>query len=273
MSDSCRRDRGALVALGLILAAVVLAAWITAFQNRPGRYESGDGNPQPQEHSAEDAIGRIPSADSFDPWRDSYAQWGMFGFSAIATGISIVAVVWVRRAWREAKRSADAAIANVDVTKEIARRQLRAYLATDSMGLGQRVDGKNIDYVLKLKNFGQTPANQVKLKVRTGLCNGDDGIVHWGEFVERPSVDVPPSQFLGVQIEVFGINETNISEKIESIIARRAKLHAHAVYSYIDIYSMKRTTGFYASTWGDTFRLGEIGIDVYETEKDDGVQP
>ncbi|MEC5292386.1 hypothetical protein VSX64_16965 [Aurantimonas sp. C2-6-R+9] len=198
-----------------------------------------------------------------------YAWWSTL-LVGIGTVLLVATLLLTLAANRAAVRAADAAFKANDLMKVIAQHQLRAYLAPDNMSHARRVDGRHVDYILKLKNFGQTPAKQVTLKVRTGLSAGDDEDVDWGEFVERPSVDLPPSQFLGVEIEVWGINETNISEKVRCIMERRSKLHAHAIFSYIDIYGIKRAAGFYASTWGDTFRHGGIGIDVYETEKEDG---
>lgn len=80
-------------------------------------------------------------------------------------------VIFARRAWSEAKRnadeakrSADAAHETVAVTRDMAERQLRAYIGIARVrltGLG----GGDAGLWIKLKNYGQTPARDVRIRL------------------------------------------------------------------------------------------------------------
>lgn len=108
MSDSSRQDRGALVALVLILSTVVFLAVLEATTRHYGGLEqrgplpNGAQNPQ----RAEPPQG----GPEFQLFGDTMAQWLMAIFSIVATGVSWRAVVLVRKTWEETKRTADAAV-------------------------------------------------------------------------------------------------------------------------------------------------------------------
>ena len=149
MSDSKRRDRGALIALGLSLAAIVIVVWLSQPASELAARPYLGGADYPLEHHGP-AEGRWwPELAA----RDTYAQWIMALLSVVATGISIWAVKLVR----------DTLVVTRDAvadTRQIGEAQVRAYLTVSggrySVGMG------STRYDIKIKNVGQSPARNVK---------------------------------------------------------------------------------------------------------------
>lgn len=90
---------------------------------------------------------------------DTLAQWLMVVLGIAATTISLVALIWLRRTWHQAKSSADAAWAAVAATRELGKDQARAYVHVDSAELRWGDSKASRPYVtFTAVNTGQTPA-------------------------------------------------------------------------------------------------------------------
>lgn len=134
MPGGHRRDRGALVALALMLLAIVAVAWIT---NEPPDQAIGqqpaDATEYPQEQQGP-AEGRwFPEFAA----RDTYAQWIMAAFGIAATAISLWAVRLLDRTLNATTRATEAALKTVCVTREIGAAQMRPWVMFSNI----RVDG------------------------------------------------------------------------------------------------------------------------------------
>lgn len=169
MSSSHRDDRPALIALGLILAAIVLVSGL----GLASRYLAANPLPFANGSAAQYADGqRGPSEGHWWPEfsaRDTYAQWAMTGLAFVATIISVVSVFLIRQTFIETKRTADAAVDSNATTREIGEAQTRAYL---SPGVGTfRVTLNGATLKIEIGNFGQSPAQEVDIWARLMMPN------------------------------------------------------------------------------------------------------
>lgn len=135
-------DRGALVALGMILFAVVVVT----------------------------AINCQASGSDFNPWQDSYAQWSMVVLSALALGVSVWAVRLVGKTLAETKEATKAAReANATTLKAIeqdnlnSQRQLRAYLFVETATIS--ITNGGVSAQIDIRNSGASPAKSVRLRL------------------------------------------------------------------------------------------------------------
>lgn len=153
MSERNQRDRGALVALRLMLAAIVLAALIGAWT----RHEVEQSIEQPYTNT-QDASDNYSGPAEGHWWpevaaRDTYAQWAMSILALAATVISLIGIRLLRSTFQETKRTADAAIAAANAAteanvfaRESAERETRAYLTVRGTGKGLTVGATGNDY-------------------------------------------------------------------------------------------------------------------------------
>ncbi|GGF36431.1 hypothetical protein GCM10011321_29230 [Youhaiella tibetensis] len=88
--------------------------------------------------------------------RDTYAQWAMTGFALVATIISVVGVVLLRRTFEETKRTADAAIKSEQTARDIGQAQTRAYLSC--VGGSYTVVNQLCVINLNIRNYGASPS-------------------------------------------------------------------------------------------------------------------
>ncbi|WP_417463260.1 hypothetical protein [Kordiimonas sp.] len=149
MSERNRGDRTAIVALSLFAVWLLIIAgfglWSRSnldeqIRQRTEYYERHRDNPE---------VAQIVAAISdFDPTKDTYAQWLMAAFAAIATGASIWALVYLRRTLYE--------------TRRIGKAQIRAYLTCTG---GKFTISLNAAWAtVTLKNTGQSPATRCAVR-------------------------------------------------------------------------------------------------------------
>lgn len=157
MSGSYRRDRGALVALGMALLAIVLASWFSQPPNSANAQQK-----QPYASANQDSADRSETImwPEFSP-SDTYAQWIMAILSLIATGISAWAVVLIRDTLVETRRAVSSADDAVEVTRQIGEAQVRAYLVCLSAKYHLIKGG--FMATLEIENTGQSPASNVAI--------------------------------------------------------------------------------------------------------------
>lgn len=160
-----------------MLAAVLVTAWIS----RP--VQDHVAEPQSQaEKTQEDYRG--PSEGYWRPEfsaRDTYAQWAMTGLALIATGISIVGVVLIRRTFEETKRTADAAFAAV----EIAEKQ---FLASERPWIKVEVIDATLIFGSHGLILGKSPAARIRIPIGKGPVT-DDTDAEQKAFCEQTRAD------------------------------------------------------------------------------------
>jgi len=155
MSKGDKHDRGALIALGLILGAVIILAIIEAGMRYSPSEQPRRSNHAKVEQNVDGPI--VSRADDFDFWRDSAAQWAMAVLSAMATGVSGLAIVLVHRTWKETKRTADAAYDGQRAWVSVAV----GHVALSRAGTGMLRALASV----RLANNGKTPALDIDLRV------------------------------------------------------------------------------------------------------------
>lgn len=156
-----RHDRGALVAFIAALIAIVFVAYL----NQPSSAPEADKNATTIEQDAQQDVPQsVPSTDDFEFWEDTFPQWAMALFSIVATGISWLAVVYLRETLRETRKAVKAADDAVDVTREIGQAQVRAYLNCPSVEFA--VNEMQLRCLFNLHNSGASPAKSVFIEAK-----------------------------------------------------------------------------------------------------------
>lgn len=114
MSNSNRRDRGALIALALALLAISFCVWISqpAYSQKTGQTDQ-----ETDAKIGEDGHVETVYFGLFKP-ADTVAQWMVALLSFVATGVSAWAVILVRSTLNETREA-------VAVTRRIGEAQLR----------------------------------------------------------------------------------------------------------------------------------------------------
>ncbi|MCO5146638.1 MAG: hypothetical protein M9895_10750 [Aquamicrobium sp.] len=164
-------DRYALTALMLALFSVIALAFISQISSR---YETEGGYQSVEEYSNKDIAQIVSALREFDPWEDTFAQWLMMGFAALATGVSYYAVRLLDKTLvvtRDAVRSSDDA---VKVTRKIGRIQTRAYVHITKVKLtnavGENPPAISVDY----ENFGQSHALRARHRMNVTFVFDDN---------------------------------------------------------------------------------------------------
>lgn len=173
-----RGDRGALVALAMLLAAVVVASFF-GFVEEAQRQAN---------HQSEIANGA--QKPEYNPWQDPWSQWAMAVFAGFATAISILAVLLLyrtlaatRAALTEARNTTKAAIEHNDLIKEerrpwlaIETPKINTYPETNSsQNRGEAVPYLEFrpDIEVRISNGGTFPARRVKVHIHIVRKNID----------------------------------------------------------------------------------------------------
>ncbi|MBL8597723.1 MAG: hypothetical protein JNL14_08295 [Devosia sp.] len=93
---------------------------------------------------------------------DSWAQWLMMVFSAVAAAVSLGALHLLSRTFDETERTAKAAIDANDIARLSNERQLRAYVTVKEIRVKSFVAGERAEIDIILINTGQTPARNLR---------------------------------------------------------------------------------------------------------------
>lgn len=89
-------------------------------------------------------------------------------FAAVAQAFAAIIMV---RGLRHSARSADAATRAIELSEANSRRQLRAYIDAVKSEFTGFIPGKPIRLELRIKNFGQTPARDMKVTLASGIVS------------------------------------------------------------------------------------------------------
>ncbi len=262
MSKGNRRDRYTLIALLGALASIVLTSWFS----QPDSYE-GDNDTKVNAASGQGASINSPlhPRDSFDPWSDTYAQWGMMVLSAVAAFISWKAVVYVRETLEETRRAVSAAEASVSVARQIGNAQLRAYILpfntelfcmTEPDGAVQRLGVK-----LTYRNSGQTPGyvfRHDKFVILVPFAERLDRI-DWSRFATHPVQHVVP---IGSDGTMFFDHDIPIGLLVSTIKENKV-IVLYDVIEYRDLAGERHLTSWcaFAKFYGWKIRDGRLFLD------------
>jgi hypothetical protein len=197
MSHRNWRDGYALVAVGLLLAAILVVAALEI----GARYSLDQRVKQPDSATTEQyQEQRGPAEGRWWPEfqaRDTYAQWAMAVLALFGVAISIVGVIWIRQtlvATQEtaeaARNSVGAAMAANDIAREIGKDQSRAYVHADSAVIFWGSTSKDASpYVqLEIINTGATPAKWFEYQSTAyakAVASGED-IDPWDSLIDGP---------------------------------------------------------------------------------------
>jgi hypothetical protein len=187
MSGTERRDRGALIALGLAFLAIVCLAAIAAWFGNPAYHQVGQPN-------TEQIPAKIVHWGLFTP-EDTYAQWAMAFFAIVSTAVSIWAVRLVRdtlvlnrQATAAAARAADtAAQANKDARDHFVLEQ-RPWLALGRPNISAGDDDGEVQIycTVDAENIGKTPAFEAELQIKVDVVLfPDENVTEVRMFAER----------------------------------------------------------------------------------------
>nr|WP_298094798.1 hypothetical protein [uncultured Shinella sp.] len=149
---------------------------------------------------------------------DSLAQWSMAVFAVIATGISFLAVVYVKDSLTLNREAVDAALAANSTTKEIGVAQARAYISITGVDVDFHQIGNIFTIRLRLKNAGNSPARSVSANVTLKVFSiGSDGNSRewlWGP-IQATMPDIGSGDFGPYPIE---FHENPVSDAIARTI-------------------------------------------------------
>lgn len=150
-------DRGALAALGMLLLAVVVVAFIAPGPRNPANGQIEQPNAASiEKRQPSDIAHPVAGAQEFHPWRDTYAQWLMALFSVAATGVSIWAVGLVRETLKATRKAIH--LDNrpwlgfeISITSDFGRNDTDIFQ-----------EGLGVDIGVALTNYGRSPALAVR---------------------------------------------------------------------------------------------------------------
>lgn len=208
-----------------------------------------DSRSTPHRHNETGTESDQPSEHFWRAWfsrQDTVAQWLMMLSGFLAVGISLWAVLLVRRsleqtreAIKETRRGTIAAERSVEITADSAQRQLRAYVNV----INANVEWKNnriIKLCVHFKNTGQTPAKECR--VYTGY-----GIGCPNSIPEPDTTEIVPVTVLGAGSN-FSIDGTTFS--IDDVDYRKIRnremgFYVIGVFHYIDIFDKPHITRYF----------------------------
>lgn len=196
-----------------------------------------------------EAANAATDAAQYALWQTLLAAFGTVGvlvslyYTRRALKLAIESTEDAEKALQFASRNADAAQDLVEVSRQTAGRQLRAYVYLDSADIGivrrSRAVGGGFDVTFKMtfKNYGQTPAKNVILFA--GYSYDKFPLTMTLPESESPTetIDIGPGGFLpNIHTEPFAANA------IADVENGTHALYAFAVVRYVDVFDQRRET-------------------------------
>ncbi|MGN6144415.1 MAG: hypothetical protein ACTHOP_12580 [Mesorhizobium sp.] len=140
MFDRDRRDRNALLALAIAMAAIVIISFFGFIEQSQRKYDKEKGS--------------VEYKGEYNPWQDSWPQWSMAVFSGFATLASIWALFFL-------KGTLDRMAEANQIMAEDRRPWIGISLVPFDKGIDFEGDRLAIKFMLKLHNYGRSPAKDV----------------------------------------------------------------------------------------------------------------
>ncbi|MDF1750053.1 MAG: hypothetical protein P1V34_14365 [Alphaproteobacteria bacterium] len=182
-------------------------------------------------------------------WGDSPAQWAMTLISAIAAGISGIAVYFLvktleatRAAVDEAKAATKVAQDTVKITERTAKAQLRAYISPEKVSFYTHHE-EWLSVGVVLKNVGQTPANEIASKLECAIIPTQKVSNY-----QFPIDDLSPLGTLGpsqvVTIRFIQPNGNDFADCSAGIEQNRQTFVVWGAVRYVDVFGDEQATTF-----------------------------
>lgn len=172
MSDGNRGDRGALIALGMALAAIVVVS-LFAGSGDPSNQAAKDVSEQYS--GAKDAQSQAVQTVHWGLFtvRDTLAQWVAALASIGSVAVSVWAVKLVHETLKETRSSVKAAAEANKIARNLGEVQIRPYLSCIDGSANFAKELSRI--VFSIKNNGQTPANNILVSACITIATLGDG--------------------------------------------------------------------------------------------------
>lgn len=220
-----RGDRYADAAIGLVvgigLTLLFIAVPLILPDNNAKHPLDGTRSQRASDKELSDSRSGHVWLDGFEGYiftEDSLPQWSMAFFAVIATGISFLAVVYVKDSLALNREAINAALAANATTKEIGIAQARAYISITAIDVDFHQIGKIFTVRLRLKNAGNSPARSVSASVTLKVFSiGSDGNSRewlWGP-IQATLPDIGSGDFGPYPIE---FHENPVSDAIAKAI-------------------------------------------------------
>ena len=257
-------DRGALAALGMMLAAIVIVVLFISGPRNPADYDVKQPNTAYVDQRQDSNVPElVSSTDDFHPWRDTYAQWMMAILSIAATAVSFWAVKLVGSTLKETRKASENSDKALEIARESnrntllaidqeranAQRELRAYVYVANARVSDTSHSARVDAVLRIENFGHTPAKDVRITYWSNISTKGGDAFAKKDAVEFGNLDLAPRHTLPIAFEVYG--DTNrIEVSIEGILAQAVFSQSAIVniigrIEYMDAFETPRWTEFH----------------------------
>ena len=250
MSSGNRDDRPALIALALLLVAVLLAALIALGNEYVAQHYAANYSAPDYEGGNGDVRAVLSALREFDPLEDSLAQWSMAFLAAVATILSIVGVVLLRRTFEETKRTADAARKANKLARKAFTADQRPWIKLSKINAVKvQLDATGRLAVMasvQPENLGKTPALRVVLQCKLERINAiePDGVEEaLDEFCETcrrtfeigRNVAIFPQEQRGpliemVTLEGFRIEQTPVALRLFLCVAYMPSNDRYAMF-------------------------------------------
>jgi hypothetical protein len=221
-----------------------------------------------QEHSKQET-----SKASTDERIADYTWWlavltGGLVFVASGQGVFIArSDKTARIAANAAKRAADATSASVDLARDTAKRQLRAYVTVNGVIRTKNpgdLSGEGFAVLVDIKNSGQTPASDslqwARIEIRefplvTRLP------IHC---LENPTKGILPPEAKNLAFPTFTRALTTIEEN--AILANHTAVYVYGEIEYLDVFGDRQLTQFRFRCNGQGYPLGLFKADAEGNE-------
>jgi hypothetical protein len=164
----------------LSLVVVFFCAWIALAQSQ----EPAAPLQSPAEVSAVDKSGYSPSAsrapaETLPEWWQSNGWWLVLTIALLGL-VGAGLAVYTARLWKTTA-------ALLQQTKDMAKKELRSYVALDEIFFAEASDAATGVHKLRIRNYGQTPASRMSIWCERASHLPQDGV---NPFYDAPVVDV-----------------------------------------------------------------------------------
>jgi hypothetical protein len=212
-----------------------------------------------QQHANEHAAAEQDLADA--TWKLAYFTLALAGFAAVQVGLFFWQLRLIRDSLDDAKSAATAAgtAANAaertaTILGDTAKKELRAYLSDQPIGLkiwpNSDTARSIIHFIFINENHGQTPARNVRNIVGVSICPHplpDDFVLQMPEVNIRSAIAIFPTQKFPSESSDFSITD----ERLVSIFRDDGeRIYLFGVTRYDDIYGEPHETGVCVSCGG-----------------------
>ncbi len=162
-----------------------------------------------------------------------------------------------KKAGIAAERAADATAASVDLARDTAKRQLRAYVTVNGVIRTKDpgdLDGAGFAVLVDIKNSGQTPAldslQWARIEIKEFPLETQLPI----HCLENPTKGILPPEAKNLQFPTFTRALTIIEEN--AILANHTAIYVYGEVEYLDVFGERHLTQFRFRCNGQGFPLG-----------------